>query len=91
MISWVRKGDNPDDLMVFVANFTPVPRAGYRLGVPREGYYREILNSDSEMYFGSNVGNFGGRWSEKHGWHYRDQSIVIDVPPLALVGFKLSV
>lgn len=91
MISWVRKGDNPDDLMVFVANFTPVPRSGYRLGVPREGYYREILNSDSEMYFGSNVGNFGGRWSEKHGWHYRDQSIVIDIPPLALVGFKLSV
>ncbi len=91
MISWVRKGDNPDDLMIFVANFTPVPRTGYRLGVPREGYYREVLNSDSEMYFGSNVGNFGGRWSEKHGWHYRDQSIVIDIPPLALVGFKLSV
>ncbi len=91
MISWVRKGDNPDDMMVFVANFTPVPHTGYRLGVPREGYYREILNSDSEMYFGSNLGNFGGRWSEKHGWHYRDQSIVIDIPPLALVGFKLSV
>lgn len=91
MISWVRKGDNDDEMMIFVANFTPVPRTGYRLGVPREGYYREVLNSDSEMYFGSNVGNFGGRWSEKHGWHYRDQSIVIDVPPLGVVGFKLSV
>jgi len=91
MISWVRKGDNPDDLMVFVANFTPVPRTDYRLGVPREGYYKEILNSDSEMYFGSNIGNYGGRWTEKHGWHYRDQSILIDIPPLAMVGFKLSV
>jgi len=90
MISWVRKGDNNDDMTVFVANFTPVPRHGYRLGVPREGFYKEILNSDSEMYFGSNIGNFGGRWSEKHSWHYRDQSIVIDIPPLALVGFKLS-
>jgi len=91
MISWVRKGDNPDDLMVFVANFTPVPRTDYRLGVPREGYYKEILNSDSEMYFGSNIGNYGGRWTEKYGWHYRDQSILIDIPPLAMVGFKLSV
>lgn len=91
MISWVRKGDNSDDMTVFVANFTPVARPGYRLGVPKEGFYKEILNSDSEMYFGSNVGNYGGRWSERHGWHYRDQSIVIDVPPLALVGFKLSV
>ncbi|MDD3145684.1 MAG: 1,4-alpha-glucan branching protein GlgB [Candidatus Riflebacteria bacterium] len=91
IVSWVRKGDSQDDMMVFVANFTPVPRVGYRLGVPREGYYREVLNSDSEMYFGSNVGNFGGRWAEKHGWHYRDQSIVVDVPPLALVGFKFSV
>lgn len=91
MISWVRKGDNSEDMTVFVANFTPVARPGYRLGVPKEGFYKEILNSDSEMYFGSNVGNYGGRWSERHGWHYRDQSIVIDVPPLALVGFKLSV
>ena len=91
MISWVRKGDSPDDLMVFIANFTPIPRTDYRLGVPREGYYKEILNSDSEMYFGSNIGNFGGRWTEKFGWHYRDQSILIDIPPLAIVGFKLSV
>ncbi|HNX76353.1 MAG TPA: 1,4-alpha-glucan branching protein GlgB [Candidatus Rifleibacterium sp.] len=90
MVSWVRKGDSNEDLMVFVANFTPVARTGYRLGVPREGFYREILNSDSEMYYGSNVGNLGGRWSEKHGWHYRDQSMVIDVPPMALIGFKLS-
>ncbi len=90
IISWARKGDSFDDLTVFVANFTPVPRFGYRLGVPREGFYKEILNSDSEMYFGSNIGNFGGRWSEPHHWQNRDHSIVIDVPPLSLVGFKFS-
>lgn len=90
IISWVRKGDNADDLTIYVANFTPVPRFGYRLGVPREGFYKEILNSDSEMYFGSNIGNFGGRWSEPHHWQHRDNSIIIDVPPLSLVGFKFS-
>jgi 1,4-alpha-glucan branching enzyme len=90
IISWVRKGDYPDDVTLFVANFTPVPRFSYRLGAPIEGYYREILNTDSELYFGSNIGNFGGRWTEPHQWQNRNQSIVIDVPPLSLVGFKLS-
>lgn len=90
IISWIRKGDEPDDLTLYVANFTPIPRTSMRFGVPKEGFYKEILNSDSELYFGSNLGNQGGRWSENHGWHYRDQSIVIDVPPLALIGFKLS-
>lgn len=90
LISWVRKGESFDDLTVYVANFTPVPRFGYRLGVPREGFYKEILNSDSEMYFGSNIGNFGGRWSEPQNWQHRDHSIIIDVPPLSLVGFKFS-
>lgn len=90
MISWIRKGDDPEEITVYVANFTPIPRFGYRLGVPKEGYYKEILNSDSEMYFGSNIGNYGGRWSEQHNWQKRDCSIVIDVPPLSLVGLKLS-
>ncbi len=90
IISWVRKGDSHDDLTIYVANFTPVPRFGFRLGVPREGFYKEILNSDSEMYFGSNIGNFGGRWSEPQEWMYRSHSIVIDLPPLSLVGFKFS-
>ena len=90
IVSWVRKGDYPDDITLFVANFTPVPRFSYRLGAPIEGYYREILNTDSELYFGSNIGNFGDRWTEPHQWQNRNQSIVIDVPPLSLVGFKLS-
>ncbi|NLM16809.1 MAG: 1,4-alpha-glucan branching protein GlgB [Candidatus Riflebacteria bacterium] len=89
-ISWLRRGENNDDVTVYVANFTPVPRQGYRLGVPQKGYYKEILNSDSEMYFGSNIGNFGGCWSEDVHWNHKPQSISINLPPLALVGFKLT-
>lgn len=89
IISWVRKGDNENDLTLFIANFTPVPHSNYRLGVPKEGFYQEILNSDSEMYSGSNIGNYGGKWSEQIGWNGRWNSITLDVPPLAVVGFKL--
>ena len=90
IISWIRKGENEDDITLFVANFTPVPHSNYRVGVPRDGLYQEILNSDSEMYFGSNIGNYGGRWSELFGCNGREHSISIEVPPLAVVGFKLT-
>ncbi|RCK80144.1 MAG: 1,4-alpha-glucan (glycogen) branching enzyme, GH-13-type [Candidatus Ozemobacter sibiricus] len=88
IVSWLRRGDHLDDITVFVGNFTPVPREGYRMGVPRHGFYREILNSDSELYFGSNMGNAGGVWSEDTPWQNRPCSIRINLPPLALVGFK---
>ncbi len=90
IISWARKGETPDDLIVFIANFTPVARKDFRLGVPREGFYKEVLNSDSELYFGSNVGNYGGKWADNTWLHNQPNSITIDVPPLAIVGFKLS-
>jgi 1,4-alpha-glucan branching enzyme len=72
-------------------NATPVPRSGYRLGVPSGGFYEEILNSDSALYGGSNLGSAGGipaRAQESHG---RPWSIQIEVPPLATVFFKLRV
>lgn len=90
IISWIRKAENPDDFTLFVANFTPVPRIDYRIGVPKPGFYREILNSDSEYYFGSNMGNNGGVMAEKQPWQYRQYSIKVTLPPLALVGFKLA-
>ena len=61
--------------MVF--NFTPVPRAGYRIGVPEAGFYAELLNSDSAIFGGSNVGN-GGGVSEPIAAHGFDQSIRLD-------------
>ena len=90
IISWIRKGDHPDDQMIFVANCTPVPRLDYRLGLPTGGYYKEVLNSDSEFYFGSNVGNGGGGWAQEQPWQNRSHSMQIQLPPLAVVGFKLQ-
>ncbi|MDZ7316173.1 MAG: alpha amylase C-terminal domain-containing protein, partial [candidate division KSB1 bacterium] len=75
----------------FVCNFTPVYRPNYRIGVPEAGFYREILNTDSEIYWGSNKGNYGGKHSDPISWHYRPYSIEIDLPPLATVVFKRQV
>jgi 1,4-alpha-glucan branching enzyme len=58
--------------------------------VPEEGYYEEIFNSDSEYYYGSNVGNGGGKTSENHTAQGRSNSIVVNLPPLAGLYFKLK-
>ena len=60
IISFLRRGQNPNDQLLFVCNFTPVVRQNYRVGVPLEGYWKEILNSDAPFYGGSGQGNFGG-------------------------------
>ena len=59
VISFVRFARDRDDFIVFVFNFTPVPRLNYRVGVPKDGAYREIFNTDAEMFGGSNMGNGG--------------------------------
>jgi len=74
-------GASKDPPIVVAANFTPVPREGYRLGVPRGGYWKELLNSDAEIYGGGGVGNRGGVTAEEH-------SLVITVPPLGIVVFE---
>jgi 1,4-alpha-glucan branching enzyme len=88
IVSFLRRAKNPDDFVVVVANFTPVPREGYRLGVPEAGFYRELLNSDSSLFGGGNMGNKGGVPSEPIPWQGRPHSIMITVPPLAVVYFK---
>ena len=60
VVSLLRKGQSTANLVVAVCNFTPVPRAGYRIGVPRGGFWREALNSDAVEYGGSGIGNLGG-------------------------------
>lgn len=87
ILSFVRKGAD-GSLLLFVVNATPVVRHDYRLGVPHEGWYEEIINSDSSLYGGSNVGNWGGRSSEPISWQGREHSIQLSLPPLALVGLK---
>ena len=76
--------------IVFVLNATPMVRHGYRIGVPGSGYWQEILNTDAEAYGGSNVGNFGGIYSEPTPWGGREQSVSITLPPLSVIGLKLS-
>jgi 1,4-alpha-glucan branching enzyme len=88
IVSFVRRARDPNDFVVVVANFTPVPRQGYRVGVPAPGFYRELLNSDSTYFGGSNMGNAGGLPSEPTPWQGQPHSIVLTVPPLAVVFFK---
>jgi 1,4-alpha-glucan branching enzyme len=78
------------DMIAFVVNATPVVHHNYRLGVPECGFWREIINTDAETYGGSNVGNYGGVQSEDREWMGRQHSILIHLPPLAAVAFKLE-
>ncbi|MBI4650586.1 alpha amylase C-terminal domain-containing protein, partial [Candidatus Desantisbacteria bacterium] len=88
IVSFIRKAKNPEDFMVMVYNFTPVPRNEYRIGVPRHSFYKEMLNSDSELYGGSNTGNAGGVWAEKIPCHGKPYSIKLILPPLGALYFK---
>ncbi len=90
VISFIRKAKNPRDFLVVVCNFTPVPRAGYRIGVPENCFYKELLNSDSQIYWGSNLGNAGGVNADTIPWHGRHYSITITLPPLSVLIFKPS-
>ncbi len=76
------------EILVFIVNATPVVRQHYRLGVPHDGFYREIINTDAETYGGSNVGNLGGLAAEALEWQGRSHSLVVNLPPLAVVAFK---
>jgi 1,4-alpha-glucan branching enzyme len=82
VISWLRRSRDGRHVVV-VLNFTPVPREGYRLGVPDQAIYREVLNSDSTHYGGGDVGNLGGVTAEGEAWMGFPASLVLTLPPLA--------
>ncbi len=88
IIAFVRRAENPKDWILFCCNFTPVPRQGYEFGVPEEGFYEEILNTDSELFGGSNIGNGGLVSSNPKPRHNREHSISVTLPPLAVVAFR---
>ena len=87
-LSYVRRAKDPSDFVVCVFNFTPVPRQNFRLGVPRNGWYREMLNSDAAIYGGSNMGNGGGVEAEPVPHHGQPYSVVMTLPPLTAVFLK---
>jgi 1,4-alpha-glucan branching enzyme len=78
-------------MMLAVFNFTPVGRSNYRVGVPRAGMWKEILNSDAQLYGGSNQGNGGGLEAEKTPMHHRPFSLRLALPPLSAVLFLNSI
>jgi 1,4-alpha-glucan branching enzyme len=88
VISFIRRAKDPADVTVMLANFTPVPRPGYRIGVPHAGWYRELLNSDASFYGGSGIGNLGGVMTEPVASHGYGQSLSLVVPPLGFVMLK---
>jgi 1,4-alpha-glucan branching enzyme len=88
IVSFIRRGKDPDNHLVFVFNFTPAPRFNYRIGVPSHCLYKEILNSDASIYCGSNLGNEGGRWSDQIPWQWKPCSLEITLPPLSSLVFK---
>mgnify|MGYP001039832891 CR=1 FL=1 len=88
VISFIRKARDPRNFLVIVCNFTPVPRMGYRIGVPKHCFYKEILNSDSQIYWGSNLGNAGVINAEEIPWQGKPYSINITLPPLSVLIFK---
>ncbi|MEW4487549.1 1,4-alpha-glucan branching protein GlgB [Thalassoglobus sp. JC818] len=96
--SWIQADDAANSVFVFaryssegqealivVMNMTPVPREGYRVGVPRSGFYKELLNSDAKLYGGTDVGNGGGVESEAVSMHGMADSIQLTLPPLGML------
>ncbi|MCX7843437.1 MAG: 1,4-alpha-glucan branching protein GlgB [Clostridia bacterium] len=88
VVSFIRKGKDWRDMLVFVCNFTPLPHNDYRIGVPHNLFYEEIFNSDSEIYGGSNVGNMGGVKAEPLSFHNRPFSVTLQIPPLGVLVLK---
>jgi 1,4-alpha-glucan branching enzyme len=85
VFAYLRYAKNRDDFAVVAMNFTPVAREHYRLGVPKAGYYTEILNSDADVYGGGNIGNLGGVYTEPIPMHGHPQSVSVRIPPLGML------
>ena len=88
VISLLRKGKSPDDAVLIACNFTPVPRVGYKVGVPSAGYWKEILNSDAREYGGGGIGNMGGAEALAESVHGRPHSLRLTLPPLGALLLK---
>lgn len=90
VLSFIRRAKNSDEFLVVVSNFTPVPSKEYRIGVPEAGPYKEIFNSDSLHYSGSNMGNGGELATDAIARHGHPQSLALVLPPLATIMLKIK-
>jgi 1,4-alpha-glucan branching enzyme len=87
VLSFVRQKNDGAQPVAVIMNLTPVPRPNYRIGLPRPGKWREILNSDAGIYSGSNKGNWGEIWAHEHRWHNQNCSAEVYLPPMSIVAF----
>ena len=88
VVSWLRKGDNPEDNLIFVANLTPVVRHNYRIGVFVMGKYVEVLNSDDLEFGGSDILNRGELDTYPIPMHGKNHSLILTLPPLSVIALK---
>ena len=92
VVSFLRKGRDPQEIIVSVLNLTPTPRPGYRIGLPQDGDWKVILNTDAAVYGGSNSGPKEDAVYDAHHlpWHGKGWSIQLDLPPLGAIMLKLQ-
>jgi 1,4-alpha-glucan branching enzyme len=88
ILSFVRQNAARTSVVLVALNLTPLPRLAYRIGLPQGGLWREVLNSDAEIYGGSNVGNLGGVTAEEYQVHGQAFSASFSLPPLSVVAFR---
>ena len=88
VVSFMRRDEKEGNWVVVVCNFTPEGHGNYRIGVPVDGFYTELFNSDGARYGGSNQGNLGGKFSDDWGMHSYGQSLDLCLPPLTVMVFK---
>jgi 1,4-alpha-glucan branching enzyme len=88
ILSFLRQTPDGSNQLAVILNLTPVPRENYRIGLPRAGKWREVLNSDAEIYGGSNKGNYGGVTAENNPCHNQQHSAEFYLPPLSVIVFQ---
>ena len=89
VFSFYRTGSKPDEHLVCIANMAPVPRTGFRVGLPKKGRYEEVINTDADVYGGSGVGNMGSVIAEPEPWHGLSHSALMTLPPLGVVWLRV--
>ena len=88
VLSFIRADLAKKESLLIILNLTPIPRSGYRIGLPHNGHWDEVLNSDAGLYGGGNVGNYGGVAAEAKQCHSQPYSGVFTLPPLGILVFK---
>jgi 1,4-alpha-glucan branching enzyme len=88
VLSFVRQDSQGRSQLAVILNLTPLPRSHYRVGLPRPGTWREVINSDAGIYGGSNVGNLGGVIAHDHKCHNQPWSAEMTLPPLSIIAFQ---